>query len=228
MLISTHFSDFIRPILDEIGQTLPRPGTYYAVFPLNPSAGMKPKERAQAQLLTIDWIRRKAAELYNRKPEILVQDRYGDDFHIQEKPPSVAFEIALRRSLFRDIPAEVDGKLIVSRLAPQNHECLRKDRIKRSLDDKCPKLGECKAEGAITVLILENVDMSLTNHARVANVLEELAASRIDLPDEIFYVETIIEDRWIVWSLYRNGAIQPDEETSVRYREFEPSSLAEI
>lgn len=222
------FVDFIRPIQDEIGQTLPRPGTYSAVFPLNPSAGIKPKERAKAQRLAIEWIREKAAELYDRKPEMGVHDRYGEDFHIREKPPGLAFEIALSRSLFRDIPPKGDGRLFISRFAPQNFECLRKDRIKRSLDDKCPKLGECKTEGANTVLILENRDISLTNHGLVANAIEELAASRDDMPDEIFYVDTIIEDRWSVGSLYRNGAIWPDEETPVRYHEFKPSLLSEI
>jgi hypothetical protein len=228
MQTGTHFVDFIRPIQDEIGQTLPRPGTYSAVFPLNPSAGMKPKERAQAQRLSIGWIRAKAQILYDRKPEMGVHDRYGEDFRIREKPPGLAFEIALSRSLFREIPPKGDGRLFISRFAPQNYEGLRKDRIKRALDDKCPKLDECKAEGATTVLILENRDISLTNHGLVANVIEELAASRDDLPDEIFYVDTLIEDRWTVWSLYRNGAIWPDEETPVRYHVFKPSLLSEV
>lgn len=228
MRTGTHFVDFIRPIQDEIGQTLPRPGTYSAVFPLNPSAGMKPKERAKAQHLAIEWIREKAEELYDRKPEMGVHDRYGEDFRIREKPPGLAFEIALSRSLFRDIPPGGDGRLFISRFAPQNCEGLRKDRIKRSLDDKCPKLGKCKAEDANTVLILENGDISLTNHGLVANAIEELGASRDDMPDEIFYVDTIIEDQWTVWSLHRNGAIWPDEETPVRYHVFKPSLLTEI
>ncbi len=228
MQIGAHFHDFIQPIQVEIGQTLPRPGTYYAVFPLNPSAGMKPNDRAEARRVVIEWLKGKALELYGRKSQMGPDDRYGEDLHLCERPPGLNFEIAVSRSLFRDIPPNAGGRLFISRFAPQNHEGLRKERIKRSLDDKCPKLLRCKTEGASTVLILENRDISLTNHALVGTALEESAARRHDIPDEIFYVDTTIEERWTVWLLYRNGVALPDDDNQVRYREFEPSLLTEI
>ena len=123
---------------------------------------MKPKDRAKAQRAAIEWIREKARELYDRKPEMEPQDQFGEDFFVREKPPGLRFEMVLRRSLFREIPPKANGRLGFSRFAPANYEALRKERIKRSLDDKCPKLGACKAEGARTVLILENRDIFLT------------------------------------------------------------------
>ena len=228
MQAGTHFFDFIEPIQDEIGQTLPRPGIYFAVLPLSPTAGMKPKERLKAQRVVVEWIREKSAELYDRMPEMEPQDRYGDEFWVREKPPGLGFEITLSRTMLRDVPPKIDGKLYFKRLAPQNGESLRKARLERSLDDKCPKLAACRAEGARTVLILENGDISLTNHARVATALDELTVSRDDIPDEIFYVDTTLDNTWTVWALYRNGVVLPDEYYEMRYHVFETSLLTQV
>jgi hypothetical protein len=62
----------------------------------------------------------------------------------------------------------------------------------------------------------------------VGNAIEELVANRDDIPDEIFYVDTVIEDWWTARSLYRNGVIWPDEDNPLRYHSFTPSSLTEI
>jgi hypothetical protein len=99
--------------------------------------------------------------------------------------------------------------------------------VQRALEKKCPKLRRCKDEGATSVLILENNDISLTNHMVVGAAVQTLVANREDEPDEIFLVDTC-QDEWTIWSLYRGGLFWPDEETARRYREISPKGLAEV
>ena len=48
------------------------------------------------------------------------------------------------------------------RRAPDDIEVLRSKRLKQALRKKCPKLQDCKEEGARTVLVLESDDIALT------------------------------------------------------------------
>jgi hypothetical protein len=97
-----------------------------------------------------------------------------------------------------------------------------------ALDKKCPKLRECKSNGAISVLVLEEHDIALTNHRSVGEAVQAAIADRTDVPDEIFLVSTAIEQEWTVWSLLRDGTFWPDEDTDRRYREFAASILEEV
>lgn len=128
------------------------------------------------------------------------------------------------RSLFRDIPPKANGRLFLSRFAPKDREELRGTRMQRALDTKCPKLRQCKDDGARSILILENNDIALSNHIVVGNSVRALLKGRDDMPDEIFLVDTCVDD-WAVWSLYRDGMFWPDEATATRYREVNPKML---
>jgi hypothetical protein len=83
-----------------------------------------------------------------------------------------------------------------------------------------------RAERA-SVLILENGDIALTDDIVVAEVVEKLIHCRTDRPDQIWLVDTLLEDQWTVWCL-RGNTLFPDEDTSVRYREFNPATLTEV
>ena len=224
----THFSEFLKPILVELEYAMPEPGFYQATFPLDPSAGMKPRERAEAQRKCIVWLRETATTLHDQKPELGQHDIYGHDTHVREKPDGVPFEIHLKREIFRDMPEKAKGRLIVARFAPTGYEDRRVDRIRRAFDAKCPKLARCQAEGARTMLALEANDVSLTNHALVGDAVEQVLAVRSDAPAEVFYIDTTIETSWTVWSLCRDGVMWPDEDTRQRYQEFAPADLLEL
>lgn len=58
-------------------------------------------------------------------------------------------------------------------------------------------------------------------------MLEGLLTDRSDAPDEIFFVDTCISGQWTAWSIFRDKTFWPDEESSNRYSEFDPSELCD-
>lgn len=102
------------------------------------------------------------------------------------------------------LSSQLDGSLLVSRIAPENVEILRNDRLKRALAQKCPKLDRYKLEGSRTVLILESRDISLSNHVVIGDSLALLMQRRTDVPDEVYLVSTSLH-RWAVWLLSLDG-----------------------
>ena len=104
-------------------------------------------------------------------------------------------------------PAEIDDK--------------RLKRLGTSLKKKSPKLHLCKAEGAITVLILENQDFALSNHVLIGDAVCCLIADLIDRPDEIYLVDTSIET-WTVHRLTHGDSCWPEGE---KYHDFDSKEL---
>jgi hypothetical protein len=218
------FNTLVNPIIKEIGDTLPKPGVYYVTFPLDATDRVERRDFPALQMAVGSWVRNAAGRLYARQMQMADGEYYGKDFNLREMPPSVSFELHMTRSLFRGIPPRANGRLFLSRFAPKNREELRGTRMQRALDTKCPKLRQCKEEGARSILILENNDIALTNPIVVGDSVRALLKGRDDVPDEIFLVDTCV-DGWSVWSLYRDGIFWPDEETATRYREVNPKML---
>ena len=96
------------------------------------------------------------------------------------------------------------------------------------MEKKLPKLAECKSEGAKTVLILENRDISLTHHSIVCETIELIWAERSDWPDEIFFVYADDNNDWTVFSLVRGDKSFPDEDSETRFCEFKVADLIEV
>jgi hypothetical protein len=221
------FNTLAFPIIEAIGDSLPKPGVYYLTFPLDASDKVRRKDFPAVQAAVTAWVRSAAGRLHAQQMQMRDGEPYGKDFAVRETPSGMPFELHMIRSLFRDIPAAANGRLMLSRFAPKEREELRQTRMQRALDTKCPKLRQCKDEGATSVLILENNDIALTNHLLVGDTMRALIASRDDVPDEIFLVDTC-QDEWTVWSLYRGGILWPDEETPTRYRQISPKGLDEV
>jgi len=97
----------------------------------------------------------------------------------------MTFELYLSRETFWQMPDVANGRLFVTRFAPPKHENLREQRLATAFDRKCPKLAKWKALRAVSVLILENGDIALTNHIVVAEVVEKLVRGRTDRPDQV-------------------------------------------
>jgi hypothetical protein len=218
------FNALVNPIIEAIGDTLPKPGVYYVTFPLDATDLVKRRDFPAFQTAAVSWVRNAAGKLYARQMQLVDGERYGKDFALREMPGGVPFELHMIRSLFRDIPPKANGRLFLSRFAPKDREELRGTRMQRALNTKCPKLRRCKEEGARSILILENNDIALTNHVVVGDSVRALLKGRHDVPDEIFLVDTCVDD-WTVWSLYRDGMFWPDEGTATRYKEMNPKML---
>jgi hypothetical protein len=96
--------------------------------------------------------------------------------------------------------------------------------LQKACEDKFPKLATWKRdEGARTVLVLEENDLSLTNHQRVADALAPAEAAMPDAADEIFLVSTHIAQTWWVTCLRRTGKTYYDD--GERFHEVDPATL---
>ena len=73
------------------------------------------------------------------------------------------------------------------------------------------------------MLVLEDSDIALSNHVLIGDGLSGLVGERDDLPDEIFLIETAINN-WTLRRLKRDAAILPDED----WVEFDSSDLADM
>jgi hypothetical protein len=73
---------------------------------------------------------------------------------------------------------------------------------------------------------LEENDLSLTNHHRVADALAPAGAAMPDAADEIFLVSTHIEHTWWVTCLRRAGKTYYDD--GERFHEVDPATLTAL
>jgi hypothetical protein len=224
------FGKFVAPIEAALDHHMARPGMYRLVFPIDPCTGLKPRDIPKMQEAIIAWTKAKAAELHaelphkpgrNEKPRVHLGVR-------KETLPGLTFELYLSRETFSAMPDIADGRLWVMRFAPPNHEDLREQRLTTALNRKLPKLAQWKAAGAVSVLILENGDIALTNHVLVAEAVEKLLSGRTDRPDQIWLVDAVMKDEWTIWCLLRDDVLFPDDDSPVRYREFNPAVLDEV
>ena len=97
------------------------------------------------------------------------------------------------------------------RCVGEDLEDRRTTRIKIAIRKKCPKLQECKTEGARTVLVLESNDIANTNDQVIAKTLSRLsqeAKTELRSVDEMYVVETEA-NMWCVWLLKYDAAYRP-------------------
>ena len=83
------------------------------------------------------------------------------------------------------------------------------DRLQQAFSRKCPKLQECKTEGARTILVLESSGPDLMSFEFRGNLLPSLLTTCTNAPDEIFLLETHT-DLWQVYLIKRDDDHWPD------------------
>jgi hypothetical protein len=81
-------------------------------------------------------------------------------------------------------------------------EQLRLERIRETLRKKLPKLQIWARRGARTVLILEDIDIAVTNEALVSESLINLRSEHNFWPDEIHMISTFLDDFWAIHALW--------------------------
>jgi hypothetical protein len=69
-------------------------------------------------------------------------------------------------------------------------EDLRLQRMRRALNDKCPKLSAWSADGRTSILILEANDIQLSNASLAFHAFRDAVTERSDQPDVVVFVET--------------------------------------
>ena len=157
--------------------------------PVEASAGLTGSQVKRVQDALITWIEANAS----RFPVTLLYDRYANPY-LGETVPGVPFPVSLHRGSLdshhfpRDNP--LCGQFMMNYFVAGDLEQARTARLQKACEDKFPKLATWKRDGAKTVLVLEENDLSLTNHQRVTDALVAAEAAMPDAADEIFLVST--------------------------------------
>ena len=97
-------------------------------------------------------------------------------------------------------------------------------RLRRAFLEKCPKLHRCKAFGARTILVLEGGDPALSDSNSIREALDLAAEERVDLPNEIYLVKTVVKT-WYVWPMNSAAETGFPSDFSTECKSFESASL---
>ena len=102
------------------------------------------------------------------------------------------------------------GSLGMRFSAPEDIEDPLRSALSNAFAKKFPKLHQCKAQGARTVLVLEGIDLPIGHYQIIGKHLPALLEQRSDPPDEIYLVEPrTYETMWWIWPVKRDGEHWP-------------------
>ena len=156
------------------------------------SAGLAGDKVREAQSALIKWIEANARR-------IPVAQRYGRHANapLGESASDVPFRFSLHRTISPASDSPLRGRFFLGPIAPANLEEQRVARLQTACVRKYPKLAKWKRDsGARTVLVLEEDDLSLTNHFRVADALDRAEETTPDAPEEVYMVALTEHGGW--------------------------------
>jgi hypothetical protein len=189
------------------------------------SAGLTGRKVGKVQNDLIKWIEANAAHV----PVAPLHDRYAYPL-LRESAAGVPFRFSLHRASLEGpyYPSDspLCGRFKRIGVAPADLEQQRVARLKTACERKSPKLAKWKLDsGARTVLVLEEDDLFLTNHFRVADALVPAEATTPDAPDEVFMVSTCIDQTWWVVCLRGPGLVAGEP---MPHSDFDPMELTKL
>ncbi len=196
------FTEFIGPVKEALKAAMPKPGQYHLILPIDAKVNAKPGDLGQYQQILVDWVRGKADEFHAAEPTRPDRDHRPHTIHqwTREQPAGFPYPVHLARDMHWSDSDDHDGIIFFSRFAPENIEDKRLPRIETAFAKKHRKLAHWKDKGAITHLVLESDDISLTNHALVGECIATLLPECPPWLDALYFIYTSL-DRWsfCVW-----------------------------
>ena len=190
-------ADLIRGVQERLRACAPLPGPaiYELKLPKDPRLGGGSNTREQHARIKLEmaaWAHSESTDLHLRAVEAGRQACIGREF----SGLLVHLVCTAMGAPSETTPGEFGGV----RDVPESLEDSRVVRLRKALGDKCPKLLACKVRGARTVLVLENDDIALSDHLSIREALERAAEDRDDLADEVYLVNTGVDDNcWYVF-----------------------------
>jgi hypothetical protein len=210
------------PIIEHFDEKRADEEFWELCVPVEASVGLRGVAVTRVRDTLVRWIEANAA----RFPLSRYAGRYGNSF-LGETVAGVPFPVSLHRWSLDELAvgrSPLSGRFTVKPYVGGDLESARLVRLQKACEDKFPKLAAWKrSDGARTVLVLEENDMSLTNHQRVADTMSLAEENMSDPPDEIFLVSTFIRDKWWVTCLRREGKTYYDD--GERFHVFDPMAL---
>ena len=218
--MEVHNRNLFEPVMSHFANRVPK-GEYWELHsPVEASVGVSGEQIKQARAGLIGWITANAATL----PVTRFGDRYPYSSY-KDSAPGVPFPFALYRWSVPD--CGLSGAFWRREFILGDLEEARRARLERVCDGKFAKRLRWKRdEGARTVLVMEENDLSSTNHQLVAEAMARAEAGRRDTPDEIFLVSTVRPNPWWVTCLRRDGANYYDD--GERFHDLDPSTLTQL
>jgi hypothetical protein len=195
------FEEFIEPIAAKVSGTLPGPGYWKLCLPSNIGHRVKRRGFPGAQQLLIEWLPTAAAQCLS------VGSASGHPVW-SENPPDFNFRVKLIHETNITGIEQHDGSLLIMSEGPIAVDDKRREELAYALESKCPKLQSCKSAGATSVLALETNDWT-TCHPFLAPELWNALATRQDVPDEVYLVDTTASAFWAIVPLVRGGRALP-------------------
>lgn len=190
------FQELTAEIAAALNGAMPPPGTYRLVFPVHPTEGKPRRTHAALRARITQWVREAGEELHGECPERLDRHHQPHGYRGVRTTEIDGIPLSLSLVVHWSERSHHDGALFLSRAVGDDVEDQRRIRTRTALDKKLPKLAACRAEGDVSVLILEYADVVLTNQVLVAQALEAELAGRDDCPDCIFLADTTGDEMW--------------------------------
>ncbi len=138
---SKRVAKLLGPLRTKLAGRLPMPGHYKLSIEVGAVKGAKETEHIQNAL--INWIKEKAPLLRVGSPNV------APAHYIREKPRGIPFEVTLYRFARRD------GEFCIMLDAPEDLRKKKRQRIRKALEEKCPKLCKARGDKRISILLLE-------------------------------------------------------------------------
>jgi len=188
---SNRFIKLLSPLENELDNKLPMPGHYQLVIDMDVIPALNRSNGSKIYQSIKDWCIKIA-------PTLSMGGTHSDKKHFaRDRIPGVPFKITLYKWPRRD------GEFRIARFSPEQIEEKREEVLKQALCSRGEKVVNYKKKGYRTILILESNDRALANFSDIENALnnavEEL--KNIELPDEIYSIETEIEDDYEIYCL---------------------------
>jgi len=196
MLDSVNFGKIIAPLEKMLEGRLPKTGWFWLTVEPNSLQAVRNHQIEQVREAIESWVLERASALK------VGQWIRSDDL------TGVSFRIWLALD---STPLDYCGRLKVARHAPGDAEQLRRQRINKALSDKLPKLNLWKTENnAVSVLVLEDTDQSLSNCVVAGEAVKAELAFFPMPPDQIYLVDSKASP-WTVYLLKHGPLVWPLE-----------------
>jgi hypothetical protein len=196
------FEEFLAPLSQELSGTVA--GTFYLIVAAGDIRVRRQDQEGVIKALKT-WVEEKATTLAAAETS-----GDGGNVMIQERPPGVPFDVALRKE--RDVGSEV----VCFQAMQADPQEARNDAMAASLEKKCPKLQAArnkleseKKAGPVSVLVLESNDIALANRVGVANSVVAELAKRSDSPNIVVWARTSTVP-WYGYIIKNGDTIHPN------------------
>ena len=171
------------------------------------------KRRAFLQHLA-KWIEEQSQKLHERCPHKPWPPNHPypsvADGTVRGAPGGINCALELLRWPILASPGHSRPSLRVLIVPPDDPEQTLVRCLKTAFERKCPKLSECRSEGARTVLVLEGFDLPVGAYDYIGNHLPALLRESPHAPDEIYLAEPFLDSQWWLLPVKIDGLHWPD------------------